>query len=111
DERRAQADARELAEEVGLLGGQAGAPQDSHRRRPVGLLDSREGLRGRAQGLVVRDGAEPVRVARIAAERARETVGMRALQVALDSLRAEHAAVERELLPGLEADDLVVAHL
>ena len=40
-----------------------------------------------------------------------QPVGMRALQVALDALRAEHAAVERELLPRLEADDLVVADL
>src|SRR5688500_7406934 len=33
------------------------------------------------------------------------------LQVALDALRAQHAAIERELLPRLEADHLVVAHL
>ena len=36
---------------------------------------------------------------------------MAALQVALHALWAEHPAVERELLPGLEADHLVVAHL
>ena len=32
---------------------------------------------------------------------------MRALQVALDALGAEHAVVEREILPRLEADDLL----
>src|SRR4051812_35930762 len=36
---------------------------------------------------------------------------MRALQVALDALGAQHAAVERELFPRLEADDFVVTHL
>ena len=36
---------------------------------------------------------------------------MAALQVALHALRAELALVERELVPGLEADDLVVLHL
>src|SRR5262252_1963746 len=36
---------------------------------------------------------------------------MSALQVALHALRTEHAAVERKVLPRLEADDLVVTHL
>src|SRR5262252_10326142 len=36
---------------------------------------------------------------------------MRALQVALDALGAQHAPVERELLPRLEADNLVVPDL
>src|SRR6185436_12887377 len=36
---------------------------------------------------------------------------MRALEVAFDALRAEHSAVERELLPGFEADHFVVADL
>jgi hypothetical protein len=34
-----------------------------------------------------------------------------ALQVALDALRAELALVEREVVPGLEADHLVVVDL
>ena len=33
------------------------------------------------------------------------------LQIALHAFRAEHSAIERELLPRLEADDLVVADL
>ena len=53
-------------------------------------------------GLEARFGAE---------QRSQQPIGMGALQVALHALRAEHARVERELLPGLEADDLVVAHL
>jgi hypothetical protein len=40
-----------------------------------------------------------------------QAVGVRLLQVALDPLRAQHAAVEGELVPGLEADDLVVLDL
>ena len=36
---------------------------------------------------------------------------MRALQVAFQALRAQHAAVERKILQRLEADDLVVFHL
>ena len=36
---------------------------------------------------------------------------MVALQITLHTLRAKHAAVERKLLPWLEADDAVVAHL
>ena len=36
---------------------------------------------------------------------------MRALQIALDALRTEHAVIERKLLPRLEADDLVVLDL
>ena len=36
---------------------------------------------------------------------------MRALQVAFDAFRAEHPAIERKFLPGLEADHFVVADL
>src|SRR5258706_2134675 len=36
---------------------------------------------------------------------------MARLQIALHALGAEHAAVDRELLAGLEADDLVVLDL
>src|ERR1044072_5873926 len=36
---------------------------------------------------------------------------MAVLHVALDALGAEHPLVEREVLPGLEADHLVVPHL
>ena len=60
---------------------------------------------------VVRQRAEAGRRRRVAPQCRRQPVGMRALQVALHALRAEHAAVEREVLPRLEADHLVVAHL
>src|SRR5262245_25895588 len=36
---------------------------------------------------------------------------MCALQVALHTLGAQHAAIEREVLPRLEPDDLVALHL
>src|SRR5436190_22453222 len=35
---------------------------------------------------------------------------MRALQVTLDALRAQHAAIEGEFFPRLEANDFVVVH-
>ena len=40
-----------------------------------------------------------------------QSIGMRALQVALHALGTEHAAIEGKVFPRLEADDLVVAHL
>jgi hypothetical protein len=40
-----------------------------------------------------------------------QPVGVRALQVALDALGAQLALVEREVVPGLEADDRVVGDL
>ena len=46
-----------------------------------------------------------------AQQRIEQPVGMVALQVALDALGAEHAVVEGEFLPRLEADHVVVAHL
>ena len=42
---------------------------------------------------------------------AEQAVGMGPLQIALDALGTEHAAVEGELLPRLEADDLIVLDL
>ncbi len=56
-------------------------------------------------------GAESGRRRRVAPERGRQAIGVRALEITLHAFRAQHAAVERELLPRLEADDLVVADL
>ena len=42
DERRLEADARELAEQIGLLGGEAGAAEDADGAGAVGLLDARD---------------------------------------------------------------------
>jgi hypothetical protein len=47
----------------------------------------------------------------VALHRVQQPVGVAALEVALDALGAELALVERELVPGLEADDLVVVDL
>ena len=54
-------------------------------------------------------GLKPDGERRVAPQRGQEAIGMRALEVALHALRAQHPAIERELLPGLEADDLVVS--
>ena len=43
---------------------------------------------------------------RVALERFRQTVGMSVLEVALHPLRAQLPLVEREVVPGLETDDL-----
>ena len=62
---------------------------------------SRATLRDR---LVVRHRRKPAGAADRARSARQQAVGMRALQVALHALRAEHPAVEREVLPRLEAD-------
>ena len=104
DERRLQADARELAQQVGLLGRQARAAEHADRVVAVRLLEPRDLARDARDRLVVRHRAEPAGRARIAAQRGEQAIGVRALEVALDAFGAEHAAVERELLPRLEAD-------
>jgi hypothetical protein len=52
-----------------------------------------------------------MRVGRVALERVEQAVGVGVLQVALHALGAQLALVERELVPRLEADDLVVLDL
>ena len=56
-------------------------------------------------------GLNPDARGRVPPQRRRQPIGMRALQVALHAFRTEHAAIEREVLPRLEADHLVPAHL
>ena len=56
-------------------------------------------------------GRNPSGSRRVALERIEQAVGVGVLQVALDALGAQLALVERELVPGLEADDLVALHL
>ena len=58
-----------------------------------------------------RDRAEPAGRRRVALQRVEQPVGVAALEVALDALRAELALVERELVPRLEPDDGVVPDL
>src|SRR5439155_588473 len=70
-----------------------------------------DGLGHLLDGAVVGDGPEAARRTGVALVGAEQTVGVRALQVALDALGAEHAAVEGEVLPRLEADDLIALHL
>ena len=101
--------ARELAHQIGLLGDQRSAavngdgslcrtcPEPRCSRRAVkSSASSHVALRNPAS-VRIRDRSKPVRVA--------------ALHVALHALGAEHAVVERELFPRLEADDSVFANL
>ena len=111
DEGRLQADARELAEQVGLLRRQAGAAEHADSAGPVRGLDPPDLRRDAPDRLVVAHRAEPGRHRFITNERGQQAIGMRSLEVALDAFRAQHPAIEGKLLPRLEADDLVVEHL
>src|SRR5690606_28852799 len=77
----------------------------------VGRLQPIDFARHAGNRVSVGDGAETARCRRIALEGRQQAIRVRALEVALDALRAEHAAIERKLVPGLEADDLVVLDL
>ena len=113
DVRRLQAHAGELAHQVGLLGRQARAAEHAEGVVAVASFWMRSISRRDASRSPRRTASarKPPRRDRIAPQRGEQPVGVRALQVALHALRAEHAAVEREVLPRLEADDLVVLDL
>ena len=109
--RGAQAEAGELADEVALLVGERHPAEHGERVGAVLGLDPLDLGDDAVEGVVPARGPEPVGRRRVALERVEEPVGVVALQVALDALGAELALVERELVPRLEADDLVVLHL
>ena len=102
-----QRHARELAHQVRLLGSERSAAVDRHRIRAVLFLQLAQPARREIESFV------PSRRAKAfvgAHQRIEQPVRMVTLQVALDALGAQHSAVERKLLPGLETDDVVVAH-
>src|SRR5262249_12296924 len=109
DVARAQRDARELAREVGALVRDRRAGEHGERVVAVLLLDALDLARGAIERGIPFDRAEAFTFD--ALERREQPIGMLVLHVALDAFRAEHAAVERELFPRLEADDLVVLDL
>ncbi len=74
-------------------------------------LDAPDRVHDPGQRGVPGDLPEPPGGRRVPLHRVQQAVGVAALQVPLDPLRAELALVERELVPGLEAHDLVVADL
>src|SRR5690606_7502326 len=111
DVRGAQAHVGELAEEVTLLGRQARAGEHGEGVRAVLLLDALDLRGGPGDGGLIGQLAEaPLGAGRLLVG-VHEAVGVRLLQVTLHALRAHHPAVEGELVPGLDADDGVVAHL
>ena len=100
-----------LPEQVALLGRHARPAEDGEGVGAVLRLDALDLRRDPPDRLVVGDGPEPLGPRRVAEVGAGQPVVVRALQVAADALGAEHALVEREVLPRLEADDLVVLDL
>ena len=112
DERRLQADARELAR-AGRSSRSSGSRRRARRRRRRRARSAAARSRTRRRAIASSYGSarEARRRRRIALQRGEQAVGMRALQIALHALRAQHAAVERKLLPRLEPNHLVVAHL
>ena len=109
---RPQADAGELADQVGLLGGQARAAEHGERVRAVLLPGCARSRRATAvERLVVRQRPEAARRGRVASQR-RRAAGRGARPAGSASRPSGRACpVERKLLPRLEADDLVVLHL
>ena len=101
---------RELAHQVGLLVGERRAGEHGERvaaRAPPGCAGSRDAVRSSAAS----QPSSAEAPALDALERRQQPVRVLVLQVALHALGTELPAVEGELLPGLEADDLLVLHL
>src|SRR6185295_4496557 len=92
-----------------LLRGQRRPAQDCDAVRTVPLLDLAEAACRQIERLVPSRDSEPFCI--VAQQGVEETIGVAALHVPLHALGTEHAAVEGKLLPRLEADDAVVAHL
>ena len=104
---RADREARELAHQVRLLVGERRTGEHGDAVPPVAGLEAPDALGDEVEGLVPRDAAE---AAAGAHERVEQAVGVVVLEIALDALRAELSLVERELLPGLDADHPLVLH-
>src|SRR5262249_28894764 len=98
-------------QQVALLGRHAGPAEDGERVRAIARLDALDLRRHSPDGLVVGYGPEPLRRRLVAEVGAGQPVVVRALEVAPDPFGAKHAAVNREVPRGLEADDLVFLDL
>ena len=109
--RGVQREAGELADQVALLVRQRHTRQHRERVVAVGLLDAADLARHPVERLVPGDVAEPARRGGIAFHRMQQPVRVVALEVALDTLRAQLALVEREVVPGFEPHNRVVVDL
>ncbi len=108
---RVQGEAGELADEVALLVGQRDPREHGEGIVAVGGLDAPDLADDAIESGVPVGGAETTWCRRVPLHRVQQPVGVAALEVPLDALRAELALVERELVPRLEPDDRVVPHL
>ena len=106
-----QGEAGELADQVALLVRQRDAGEHGEGVVAVGGLDAADLGDDPVERLIPRDPAEPAGCRRVALHRVQQAIGMAALEVALDALRAQLALVEREVVPRLEADHGVVVDL
>ncbi len=109
--RGVQREAGELSDEIALLVRQRNAGQHRERVVPVLGLDAFDRGHDLVEGLIPGDVSEPARCGGVAFHRMQQPVRVTALEVALDTFRAELAFVERELVPRFEPDDRVVVDL
>ena len=103
-----QADARELAHQVRLLGGERRAAVDRDGILAVLLLELAQTSRGEIERLVPLRRAESLVGSH---QRIEQAVRVVALQIALDALGAKHAPIEWKVLPWLKPGHAVVANL
>src|SRR5262249_23011615 len=104
----AQGQAGKLPYQVGFLVGERRPRQQRKGVSPVLRLDVAYTVLDAVERLGPVGLAKPVCAAH---ERGQEPVRVAALEIAFDHLGTEHAAVHRELLPGLETDDRIVLNL
>ena len=106
-----QGEPGELPDQVALLVRQRHARQHRERVVAVGRLDAADLADHLVESSAPRDRSKPARGGWVAFHRLQQPVGVIALQVPFDALRAQLAFVERKLVPRFEADHLVVVNL
>jgi hypothetical protein len=111
DVRSLQAHARKLPHQISFLGGQTRAGENAEGVVAVSCLDSLDLSGDKLDRFVIGHLAKSTFSRRVALICMEQTVGMGALQIALHAFWAEHAAIEREIFPRLEADHLIVFDL
>src|SRR5215472_4863208 len=102
-----QRDASKLAEQIRFLGGERCSPVNSNGIFAVLVLNFTHTPNRDIERLVPTCWLKTVVAAH---QRSEQAIGVAALHVALYALRAKHAAVEWEVLPRLETNNLILAN-